>query len=236
MSVSYTHLDVYKRQIEYRVVCKDGRSLWVMDKGQLVPSDTGPDSFCCILIDVTNTKKAQEELRLSLERHQIIMDQTNDILFEWNIPENRLTFTTNWEKRFGYPPLVKSGLKGIPEARDVHPEDLPRFEAVARRVLNGEPYAEEELRILKDDGKYIWCQIRATTQYDSAGVPMKAVGIIIDIDSQKKQTQKLQEKAERDTLTKLYNKGTIQSRIDRCIPVSYTHLVRNIFRWSKRLI
>jgi diguanylate cyclase (GGDEF)-like protein/PAS domain S-box-containing protein len=206
-----------RKEIEYRVVCKDGRSLWVMDKGQLVPSDTGPDSFCCILIDVTNTKKAQEELRLSLERHQIIMDQTNDILFEWNIPENRLTFTANWEKRFGYPPLVKSGLKGIPEARDVHPEDLPRFEAVARRVLNGEPYAEEELRILKDDGKYIWCQIRATTQYDSAGVPMKAVGIIIDIDSQKKQTQKLQEKAERDTLTKLYNKGTIQSRIDRCI-------------------
>ncbi|MFR9190455.1 MAG: PAS domain-containing protein [Anaerotruncus massiliensis (ex Togo et al. 2019)] len=79
------------KEIEYRVRCKDGRLVWVLDRGQLVEDERGRKWFYCILIDITRTKKAQEELRLSLERHQIIMDQTTDIIFEWDISRDYLT-------------------------------------------------------------------------------------------------------------------------------------------------
>ena len=70
------------KQIEYRIVHKDGHSVWVLDKGQLIEGheEEGP-SFYCIMIDITNEKSAREELKLALERFKIIIDQTNDIVF-----------------------------------------------------------------------------------------------------------------------------------------------------------
>ena len=33
------------------------------------------------------------------------MDQTNDIIFEWQVKQDTLTFSPNWEKKFGYEPV-----------------------------------------------------------------------------------------------------------------------------------
>lgn len=41
-----------------------------------------------MLLDITKQKGEREELRLTLERHQIIMDQTTDIIFEWDIAKD----------------------------------------------------------------------------------------------------------------------------------------------------
>ena len=48
------------------------------------------------------------------------------------------------------------------------------------------------------DSRYIWCRIRATTQFNNDGKPVKAVGVIVDIDSEKRRAQDLLDKAERD--------------------------------------
>lgn len=61
-------------EVEYRVTAKDGRILWVLDKSRLVTGDEGKEHFVCVLIDITQTKKAQEELRLMLERHKMIVE------------------------------------------------------------------------------------------------------------------------------------------------------------------
>ena len=69
-------------ETEYRVQTKDGRILWVF--GQKPAFDRKPDGteyINTILTDITKTKQEQEELRLSMERHRIIMEQSNDIIF-----------------------------------------------------------------------------------------------------------------------------------------------------------
>ena len=74
------------KNIEYRVRHKNGNIIWVLDKGQLIEDPCGGcPSFYCIIIDITQEREAQEELRLTLERYDIIMNQTNDIIFEWDI-------------------------------------------------------------------------------------------------------------------------------------------------------
>ena len=72
------------KKIEYRVRCRDGRLVTVLDHGQLVERD-GKKVFYCILTDITENRKILEELHLSLEKHRIIMEQTNDIIFEWDL-------------------------------------------------------------------------------------------------------------------------------------------------------
>lgn len=205
------------KELEYRIIRKDGTVLHVLDKGQRIVNDCGEESFYCILIDMTSQKKGQEELRLSLERHKIIMDQTTDIIFEWDILNDSLIFSSNWEKKFGYSPIDKQISTRISFSARIHEDDRSAFTKIMETVKDGTPYTEAEFRIQNADGRFIWCRIRATTQYNQEGVPVKAVGVIVDIDNEKKSRQVLLYKAERDSLTGLYNKMTAQNEVERFI-------------------
>lgn len=201
------------KQIEYRATRRDGSTIWVLDKGQLIKSESGPDSFYCILIDDTVGKEAQENLRLSLERHEIIMDQTTDVIFEWDIAKDTFVFSPNWQKKFGYQPMTENVSAEILTNSHILAADLPAFKGILSDIKRGKPYVETEVRIKKTNTRYIWCRIRITAQYDENCRPFKAVGVIVDIDSEKRQSQELMQKAQRDALTELYNKGTTESII-----------------------
>ena len=197
---------------EYRLICRDGHPLWVLDRSRLVRSPGGAPVFNTMLMDITERKQAQEALRLSLERHQIIMDQTNDIIFEWNIVQDTLSFSNNWQKKFGYAPIRREISTRIPGSKDVHPDDMSAFRQLLKAASAGAPYSSAEFRIRSWDGRYLWCRIRATTQFDSEGRPIKAVGVITDIDAEKKHEQRLLEQAQKDSLTGLLNQSAARSR------------------------
>lgn len=206
-------------ELEYRVVAKGGRILWVLDKSQLIVGEDGREYLWCMLIDITQTKQAQEELRLTLERHKIIMEQSNDIIFEWDIEKDEVVYSSNWEKKFGYPPVRLNASVRIAQVSHIHPEDMAEFNKLVKQISEGEPYAEIEFRLANDKGRYLWCKIRAVAQFDRSGKPFKAVGILMDIDDQKRTSQVLIDKAERDELTGLYNKSTGRERIESYLEV-----------------
>lgn len=204
-------------ELEYRIPTKDGRMLWVMDKIQLYTGSDGIEYLSSVIMDVSQTKAEQEKLRLTLERHKIILDQTNDIIFEWDIALDQIYYSHNWIKKFGYQPISRDISKRIPQASHIMPEDMPHFIRLREQTLTGLPYNETELRIANADGRYIWCRLRATTQFNDEGKPVKAVGVILDIDGEKRRAQDLLEQAERDNLTHLYNKNAARRRIDQFI-------------------
>lgn len=203
------------KQIEYRIRRKDGEVLWILDRGQLVTREDGSGYFCCILLDVTDSRKASEALQSSLERHKIIMDQTNDIIFEWDVERDWLEVAGNWEKKFGYrvdPGPTAGWLEG---GDHVHPDDTEALRLLFRQISDGRPYGEAEARMADGGGRYIWCRVRVTLQ--RAGGRRRAVGVIVDIDAEMRRTQRLQRLAERDALTGLYNKGTTQKLVENAL-------------------
>lgn len=205
------------KTLEYRIIRKDGSIIWVLDKGMLIRKDHEIPCFHCILVDITEGKLAQEELRLALEKHQIITNQTNDIIFEWNVAEDHFTFSSNWEKKFGYPPMNKNNTEWITARSHLHPEDGVKIKESLKRIREGHPYEVHDVRIRDSHDKYIWCQARMTTQFDEQGKAISAVGVLIDIDRMKKQSEKLKQKAEQDSLTKLLNKEASQDFIEEVI-------------------
>lgn len=202
------------KELEYRVKGKGGREIWVLDEGKLLRAESGPGSFCCILIDITKIKLVQENYRLALQRHQIIMDQTNDILFEWDIEQDRMDFSNNWTKKFGYEPMTQSVSNSLERKSHIYGKDQHLFKEILEEIRSGVHYAEREIRIRTLKDGYIWCRIRITGQENSEGKTVKAVGAIIDINNEKKQEQQLIQIAQRDMLTKLYNKGTCERLIE----------------------
>lgn len=204
-------------EVEYRIRRGDGELMWVLDKGKRVVMEDGTDTFYCMLLDITAQRREREELRLSLERHQIIMDQAADIIFEWDIRQDTLVFSQNWRKKFGYIPINRQISRRIPFSKNICPDDIPAFVQIMKDISAGLPYSETEFRIRDILGHFIWCRIRATAQYDNAGQAIKAVGVILDIDEDKKARQRLIERAQRDSLTGLLNKDAARSAVESAL-------------------
>lgn len=202
-------------ELEYRVVTKDGRRVWILGKGRIITGEDGLEYLYGALLDITKSKQEQEQLRLTLERHKIIMDQTNDIIFEWDILKNQLSYSSNWREKFGYEPIKNDVKKRLRKTSHVHPKDVPELVGFMSELEKGVHYKETELRIADGNGRYRWCRIRATAQFDGTGRPFKAVGVLSDIDKEKRASQELKNKAERDELTGLYNKRTARDKIER---------------------
>ena len=218
-----TRLDVIRqmkngntKEIEYRVICKDGSYLVIQDNGQLVMRD-GQPVFYCILIDITERRKADEELKMSLERYQIILNQSTDIIFEWDIKSDTLTCSPNWIKKFGYQVVRDHISEEVLRRGNLHNDDKKIFVQMQKEVLLGSPCGENEIRIATKDGRFIWCRVRYTLQTDQDKRPARAIGLIADIDKEKREKERLLELAEQDSLTGLYNRGAVQTLIQRYV-------------------
>lgn len=203
--------------LEYRVMTKSGQPIWVLEKSRQQRKENGAEEICCILVDVTEHKRSQEEKIFLLERYQVIMNQATDIVFEWDVKEDTLEFSTNWYKKFGYEPVNTQISKNIPHSRNIHKNDRMEMENLIKEMAAGASYLEREIRILSSKKKYIWCRIRATMRYDAEGKPCKAIGVITDVDADKKQKQDLYEQAQRDALTGLYNKTVMNEMVEQQI-------------------
>ncbi len=199
--------------VEYRIRRKDGTLIWVLDKKRPVVLE-GEALYFCILLDTTAQNQQKEELRLSLERHQVIMDQVVDVIFEWDMRQDTLLLSDNWEKKFGYEPITTDVSQRLPYSENVHPQDVAVIRQLIQDTAAGVPYSESEVRLRDSQHHYWWNRIRVTTQYRADGQPIKAIGVISNIDEEKRQRQQLIEQAQHDPLTRVLNKRIVQSLVE----------------------
>lgn len=187
-----------------------------------------PEDRCGNILELRYTlicEKTVEGMRLihcniskpddAQERYQLIMNQTTDVIFEWDIISDTLSYSDNWEKRFGYKPNTCNACKNFLVSQNVHQEDRAILEKCLNDIKAGTSYSEIEVRLKDCNGIYHWCKIRVTVRFSERGVATKAVGIILDIQEEKRYCQLLLEKAQRDVLTGLYNKAAIKEHVEK---------------------
>ena len=198
--------------IEYRIKCKNGEDIWVLDKGTLNEVDD-KSIFSCIVIDINDSKVAREELKLSLERYQIILNQTDDIIYEWNLEEKWIQYSNNIYKSFGHKFNGKVKAENFVINESVHPKDRDKIEKYYHEILGGQEFTNCQIRIKDITGTHRWYQIRTTTIFNEQHKPCRVVGILINIDKDVKQSNLLLKQAQEDSLTGLKNRNTVQQEI-----------------------
>lgn len=199
--------------INHRVLCKDGSCKWVLGNAQHTFDENGKKHIFCTLSDITDFKELREDLRLTLERYQIILNQTTDVVFEWDLLDNTITYSSNWEKKFGYE--QEGDDKKTPSflLNVLHPDDMELLRKKGLSLKTGIPVAEAEVRMRHASGRYIWCHIRATVQFNDDNIPCRAIGVLTDVDKQRKMVEDLRRRAEHDALTGLFNRAETERRI-----------------------
>ena len=201
-------------KLEIRLLRKDGTVQWVLDKSRLLVDETGEEYLYSAITDITHFKQDNVSLRETLDRYEIILAQTENVLFEWNMLTDQISFSSTWGKIFGTEP-VRSDLRGrLVSGTYLHPDDLPLlFDGIAN-IENGSNYEMVEVRIATDKGRYLWCRLRATAIRDKDGKLEKISGILINVDAEKQAERALQDRAERDSLTKLLNKDACRKQAE----------------------
>lgn len=199
--------------IQYRLLKKDGSKVWILEKGQLIIETNQEPAFYSVLIDITSQKEIIQELEISNERYRIVMDQSDSIIFEYNVLNSIISIGKNDQQLLGKKRM--DSLKNF--SCNVYPEDKNLFLLMFEKVRTGVPNAEGEFRLKHTKGSYLWCGVKITTIFDKEDQPVRAIGTINDITCQKEATQTLMQKAQRDGLTGLLNKAATESFIEEAL-------------------
>nr|WP_321162422.1 PAS domain-containing protein [Nostoc sp. KVJ3] len=180
--------------IDYRVRHKDGRYLWVQDRGFAVrDANSQVVRVVGASTDITEQQAALRErqqietnLRESEERIRLATTAAELGMWFWNITTNKLIWTEKCKQLFGLKPEVEMDYELFLNC--VHPEDHQRInEAIARSFKEKVEY-DIEYRSVWSDGSIHWIAAKGRIFSDAEGRPIKMMGTAQDI-TQRKQVE-----------------------------------------------
>jgi PAS domain S-box-containing protein len=76
--------------LEYRIVAKDGSTRWSYLNGRLVDDEDGELVYLCVIIDVTNRKRAEKELKEAKKYAEEIAKMRGEIFWSYHVPTKTL--------------------------------------------------------------------------------------------------------------------------------------------------
>ncbi|MCM1055897.1 MAG: diguanylate cyclase [Bacteroides sp.] len=155
-----------------------------------------------------------DNLVVSERRYRTIVEMSNDIVFEWNMKTNNVTFSNNFNKKFSYRPPSDHFTDSFFIKGRVHPEDNERYRKDLTKLEKGEEFKDNTYRWKNIYGDYIWMAMKTSTIRDGDGNIIKIIGVLSDVDRAKKGELQLIERASYDALTGVYNRETIENVIN----------------------
>lgn len=199
-------------RLEHRLIRRNGEIIWILVSGSFTTHDGAPAAHA-VVVNITEQKQIQEQLRINEERFRLALAQTDSTIFDYDIVTRVMIHADKSAEKYGLSYETQNVPDCLVESKLIHPDCAEAFLEMYGKIRAGEPSASCVIQARTTELRYVWQKITMTTIYDHNGAAVRAVGILEDIDRQTRREARLLEKSQRDTLTGLYNKGVTESRI-----------------------
>jgi PAS domain S-box-containing protein len=137
-----------------------------------------------------------EALRLEQERWQLVLQGSNDGIWDWNLQTNEVFRNPRWSAMLGYQ-CDELQNKHLVWADLIHPDDREWVVATQQQYLYRQiPQYAVEYRLRCKDGTYKWVLSRGQAVWDEQGQPIRIVGSNTDIDDRKRVEEELRHSQE----------------------------------------
>ncbi len=183
---------------EYRILTVDGTVHWVVARGRCFRNEAGePTRFPGVTFDITERRRAEDELRETEERYRLAALATNDAVWDWHFDTNHVLWNDALQERYGHDPAViePSGDWWIAQ---IHPEDRERIDHGIHVAIDGEADSwTDEYRFACANGDYAYVQDRGHIIRDKDGRAIRMIGAMLDLTEQRRSERALREATSR---------------------------------------
>lgn len=124
------------------------------------------------------------------------------------------TVSGNLEHSFSEDSVIPDSMNYLSDNNVIHIDDQNTFFNTFQFKRQGKKNIKLEIRMKNHIGLYNWYRLQGIVMYDDTGTPYQIIGKTIDIDASKQQFLKLQEEANRDNLTQLFNTSALAEKSD----------------------
>ena len=181
--------------------------------------------FRHVYIELEQQKKLQdfdselqserERFRLSEEQYTLLVNQTDDIFFQWEIADDSMVFSRNWQLLFGYPLQIPGFTKWLSENTLLESKLKKTLLHALDCIRQGSRSQDFDVFIhgLRGAGK--WFQVRVLTQFSADGYPIFGIGMLHDVTEHQQAIAELEYAVQKDPLTGLLNKAAIESFVQK---------------------
>lgn len=145
-------------------------------------------AFNAFIADITDRKRAEEALRASEERFELVARATNDAVWDWNLVTNSHWGHEGFETLFGV--NAQDGNFDIEAwSGRIHPEEREAvLDHLYAAIESGEAIWSAEYRFRRADGSYAVVYDRGYVLHNEQGKPVRMIGAMMDI-TERKQTE-----------------------------------------------
>jgi PAS domain S-box-containing protein len=172
----------------YRLLLPGGRVKHVHAIAHALQDASGNREFVGAATDITERKRAEEDLRASERKYRHLVD-TTPAFIHTALPDGSLDFLSRGWLEYGG--LPQTDFLDWRWTAAIHPEDVEGFVDKWRAALvSGEPFAAES-RVRRADGEYRWFLQRNVPLRDETGKIVKWYGTGIDIEERKRAEEAL---------------------------------------------
>ena len=154
---------------------------------QIKVATLGPSlGWQVILLDITERRLAEEQLRASKERWKLALEAAGDGVWDWNVATGEQVFSRRFEQLYGFAENDYGHHLDDWVAR-IHPDDRVRVISEHQECLSGQAASTFiEFRGQCKDGTWKWVLSRGAVVSRSAhGKPLRMIGTHVDINKQK---------------------------------------------------
>jgi PAS domain S-box-containing protein len=179
-------------QMEKRYFHKHGHIVWVLLSVSLVRAEDGsPVHFISQVQDIGVRKAAEQALRESEERFQLVTQGTHDGIWDWYVETDQCYFSPRYRALLGYAEDEFAPSRSSFGSR-LHPDDRARQQsALLAHFARAQPY-DVEYRLQHKSGEYLWFHAKGQASWGDDGRPLRFTGALRDITDRKSAETALQ--------------------------------------------
>jgi len=167
-----------------------GKTLWFSVKHSPRFIDGGLMGSVAVVRDITERKKAEEDLRESEEKYRNIIEKIQDVFYRADIEGNLVMMSPSGVKLLGYDSIEE--IVGLNAAKTFYavPEERDEFLKVLEKNGVANNY---EITLKKKDGTLVPVRLSSHFYFDKSGNPLGVEGLLSDITERKSAEEALRE-------------------------------------------
>lgn len=200
---------------EYRFYKVRGGYRWLQMRLGYMSSKSGIPVVTAVFMDITDRKRTEYELYLQTERFNLIAASNDEQMFEYDPLQDIMCITAmqNGEKRIIE---LADFVENLGYSHYIHKDDIEMFKRDWGQAATKPTKASLDFRTKLFSSGYIWYRATYVSLSNEEGDAVsRIVGRLVNIQSDVIKQQSLKQTAALDSLTKLFNKGFTQAKINK---------------------